>query len=80
MTTVCQCSVKSDYFRHYYFLHFYMLTELGHSLQSFKRKIQALKMGCYRTILGISYLSHVSKEQVRNTIQQHIGPHDDLLT
>ncbi|KAK3887821.1 hypothetical protein Pcinc_008100 [Petrolisthes cinctipes] len=45
-----------------------------------QRRIQTLEMRCYRTILGISYLSHTSNDQVRTTIQQHIGPYDDLLT
>ncbi|KAK3881878.1 hypothetical protein Pcinc_013719 [Petrolisthes cinctipes] len=45
-----------------------------------QRRIQTLEMRCYRTILGISYLSHISNDQVLTTIQQHIGPYDDLLT
>ena len=45
-----------------------------------QRKIQALEMRCYRTILGISYLDHLTNDQVCSTLQQHIGPHDDLLT
>ena len=37
-------------------------------------------MRCYRKILHISYKDHVTNEEVRATIQQAIGPHDDLLT
>ena len=45
-----------------------------------QKKIQVVEMRCYRKILGISYLEHISNEQIRQTITQHIGPHDDLLT
>ncbi|KAK3849654.1 hypothetical protein Pcinc_043593 [Petrolisthes cinctipes] len=45
-----------------------------------QRRIQTLEMRCYHTILGISYLSHTSNDQVRTTIHQHIGLYDDLLT
>ena len=37
-------------------------------------------MRCYRKILHISYKDHVANEEVRATIQQAIGPHEDLLT
>ena len=36
-----------------------------------QRRIQAMKMRCYRKILHVSY-----KEEVRAKIQQAIGPHD----
>ncbi|KAL8616565.1 hypothetical protein ACOMHN_036597 [Nucella lapillus] len=43
--------------------------------------MQALEMRCYRNILGISsYLDRITNYQVRETIQHHIGPHEDLLT
>ena len=45
-----------------------------------KRRIQAMKMRCYRKILRISYKDHVTDEEVRAKIQQAIGPHEDLLT
>ena len=45
-----------------------------------QRRIQAMKMRCYRKILRISYKDHVSNEEVRAKIQQAIGPHEDLLT
>ena len=45
-----------------------------------ERRIRAHKMGCYRRILNISYIDHVTKEEVRNRIQNAIGVHDDLLT
>ena len=44
-----------------------------------QRRIQAMKMRCYRKILRISYKDHVSNEEVRAKIQQAIGPHEDLL-
>ena len=46
----------------------------------FQRRIQAMKMRCYRKILHISYKDHVTNEEVRAKIQQAIGPHEDLLT
>ena len=45
-----------------------------------QRRIQAMKMRCYRKILHISYKDHVTNEEVRSKIQQAIGPHEDLLT
>ena len=37
-------------------------------------------MRCYRKIICISYKDHVTKEEVHNSIQQAIGPYEDLLT
>ena len=45
-----------------------------------QRRIQTIKMRCYRKILNISYKEHVTNEEVRAKIQQAIGPHEDLLT
>ena len=45
-----------------------------------ERRIQALKMRCYRRLLNISYKDHVTNEEVRNRIQNATGMHDDLLT
>ena len=45
-----------------------------------QRRIQAMKMRCYRKILHISYKDHVTNEEVRAKIQQAIGPHEDPLT
>ena len=45
-----------------------------------ERRSQALKMICYRRLLKISFKDHVTKEEVRNRIQNAIGVHDDLLT
>ena len=44
------------------------------------RRIQAMKMRCYRRILRISYKDHVTNEEVCAKIQQAIGLHEDLLT
>ena len=44
------------------------------------RRIQAMEMRCYRKILHISYKDHVTNKKVRATIQQAVGPHEDLLT
>ena len=43
-------------------------------------RIQAMEMRCYRKILHISYIDHVTNEEVRAKIQLAIGPHEDLLT
>ena len=45
-----------------------------------QRRIQAIKMRCYRKILRISYKDHVTNEDVCAKIQQAAGPHEDLLT
>ena len=37
-------------------------------------------MRCCRKILRISYKDHVTNEEVGATIQQAIGPDEDLLT
>ena len=42
------------------------------------RRIQALEMRCYRTLLNISYKDHVTNEEVRNRIQNATGMHDDF--
>ena len=41
-------------------------------------RIQALEMRCYWRLLNISYKDHVTKEEVRNRIQNATGVHDDL--
>ncbi|KAI0242443.1 Baculoviral IAP repeat-containing protein 7-B [Lamellibrachia satsuma] len=45
-----------------------------------QKRIQAMEVRCFRKILRISYIDHVSNEAVRNKIKQAIGPYDDLLT
>ena len=49
------------------FLHAYESWTLTAELQ---RRIQAMEMRCYRTILRISYKDHVTNEEVRAKIQQ----------
>lgn len=44
-----------------------------------EKKVQAMEMRCYRKILGISYKDHITNDEVRQTIRQHIGPYEDLL-
>ena len=36
-------------------------------------------MRCYRKILNISFVDHVTNQTVRNMVFQAIGPHDNLL-
>ena len=45
-----------------------------------QRRIQATEMRCLRKILHISYLDHVTNEEIRNRVNEAIGPHEDLLT
>ena len=44
------------------------------------RRIQAMQMRCFQTILCISYKDHVTNKEVHAKIQQAIRPHKDLLT
>ena len=43
-----------------------------------QRRIQAMKMRCYRKILHISYKDHGTNQEVLAKIQQATGPHEDL--
>ena len=45
-----------------------------------QKRIQAMKMRCYRKILCISYKDHVTNEEVHAKIQQTIRVHEGLLT
>ena len=45
-----------------------------------EKKIQVLKMRCYRRLLNISYKDHVTIEEVRRKFQAAIGEYDELLT
>ena len=53
---------------------------VNHVYTELQRRIQAMEMRCYRTILHISCKDHVTNEEVRAKIQQAIGPHEDILT
>ena len=44
-----------------------------------QRRIKATETRCYLKILRISSKDHVTNEEVRDKIQQAIGPHEDLL-
>ena len=43
-----------------------------------QRRIQAMRMRCYRKILHISFKDHVTSKEVCAKIQQAIRPHEDL--
>jgi len=45
-----------------------------------QKKIQATEMRCFRNILGISYIEHVTNERVKEIIESHIGPYKSLLS
>ena len=45
-----------------------------------ERRIAAMEMRCYRRLLGISYLQHITNVEIRRRITQEIGTHEDLLT
>ena len=57
-----------------------ILVSRGPSHQSFKKRMEAMEMKCYRKILHISYKDHVTNVEVHAKIQQAIRPHEDLLT
>ena len=43
-----------------------------------ERRIQALKMRCFRKLLGISYRDHITNEEVKARTGNAIGPYEDL--
>ena len=45
-----------------------------------QRKIQAVEMRCNRRLLGIPYTDHITNDEVRKTISQHVTHYEDLLT
>ena len=45
-----------------------------------QKRIQAMKMRCYRKTLHISYKVHVTNGEVPAKNKQSIGPHEELLT
>ena len=45
-----------------------------------QRKILTTEMRCYRAVLGISYLDHVTNENIRNRIKIYIQNYEDLLS
>ena len=50
---------------------------LGKELE---KRISAFEMRCFRRLLGISYRDRVTNIEVKNRIQQAIGPYEELLT
>ena len=51
------------------FVNFFLLVVAPHFME----------MRCYRKILRISYIDHLTNEEVRAKTQQAIGPHEDPL-
>ena len=45
-----------------------------------QRRISALEMRCYRKIMNISYIDHITNNAIRERVTEAIGTHDDLLT
>ena len=45
-----------------------------------QRRIQALEMKCYRTILGITYRDRVTNDTIRGLIAAHVDNYEDLLS
>ena len=45
-----------------------------------ERRIQALEMGCFYKLLGISYRDHKTNEGVKARIGNAFGPFEDILT
>ena len=44
-----------------------------------EERTHAFEMRCYWRLLNISYKDHVTKEEVRRTIQAAIGEYDEFL-
>ena len=44
------------------------------------KKLQATEIRCFRKLLGISYRDHITNDEVRDRIEQAIGPYDDIST
>ena len=45
-----------------------------------EKRTQAFEMRCYLRLLNISYMDHVTNEEVHRKIQAAIGKYDELLT
>ena len=45
-----------------------------------EKRTHAFEMRCYRRLLNISYMDHVTNEKVPRKIQAAIGEYDELLT
>ena len=45
-----------------------------------ERRIQVLKIRCFRKLLGISYRDHITNEEVKTKTGNAIEPYEDLLT
>ena len=45
-----------------------------------QRRIQALEMKCYRTILGITYRDRITNDAIRGLIAAHVDNYEDLLS
>ena len=45
-----------------------------------KRRSKHVEMRCFSKTLGISYIDHITNEEVRRTIRQHVSQYEDLLT
>ena len=45
-----------------------------------ERRIQVLKIRCFRKLLGMSYGDHMINEEVKTRLGNAIGPYEDLLT
>ena len=59
------------------FLHAYETWTITADIE---RRMQALEMTYFRTLLGISYREHMTNEEVKARIGNAIGPYEDLLT
>ena len=45
-----------------------------------ERRMQALEIGCFRKLIGMSYRDRITNENVKTRIGNGIGPYEDLLT
>ena len=42
-----------------------------------ERRIRAMEMRCFRRLLGITYRDHITNDEVKRRIKNHIGPYTD---
>ena len=45
-----------------------------------QRRIQAMKMRCFRRLLNINYIDHITNEEVKRRIRLEIGQYEELLS
>ena len=44
------------------------------------RRIQSMEMRCFRRLLNINYIDHITNEEVKRRIRLEIGQYEELLS